>query len=184
MWLPRLCTAMHTLRSCPWIHTQPSHQHCEGAVQYAVPVLPIFKHVGKRAMLGIPFSAQLTKLPLCRAAASLVRTWLYDLRKPEMLQLISGEKWFMWAHPGTLKEKNGLHAAMWGDHVPHFQWCQNGALGPHFYPKNPWAPHQSGGKRWSNSLLRTSIICAPAWQQAWLGNPATRISISLGKSLN
>lgn len=96
-------------------------------------------------LFGHPNSAQLTEPPLCHAAGSCAFT----------------------------------HAAPWFQLTGHLPSLY--VFSFRFYDSHDWSfahtnisaieiglPDQSGGRRWSNSLPRTSIICAPAWKSGTL----------------
>lgn len=96
-------------------------------------------------LFGHPNSAQLTEPPLCHAAGSCAFT----------------------------------HAAPWCQLTGHLPSLY--VFSFRFYDSHDWSfahtniaaieiglPDQSGGRRWSNSLPRTSIICAPAWKSGTL----------------
>ncbi len=92
-------------------------------------------------LLGHPNSAQLTEPPLCHAAGSCAFT-----------------------------HATAFCQLTW--HLPSLYVCSFQCYNCHVwsFPHTNIStieiglPDQSGGRRWSNSLPRTSIICAPAWK--------------------
>ena len=141
MWLPRLCTAMHTLRSCPCIHTQPSHQHCEGAVQYAVPRFANLQTRWQKSDAWDPVLSTTDKaatVPCCCVLSANMTLWSSQARDASTYFRRLFEKWFMWAHPGTLKKKTGFMQPCGVNPCSPFSMVPKWGRGPPFLSEEPW----------------------------------------------